>query len=252
VLDPRSSQSKGEASDLVAALDARLGTIGDGPAFLFTHFMDAHFPYDKGRADGSPKDRFVSELSIVDREIGRLRRVLARLPIASRTTLIVTADHGEAFGEHGRTQHGTTVYEELLRVPLLIRSPGVAPREVSEPVSLVDLAPTILDLNGIATPGSYMGQSLVPFLRGASPALTRPILAEGRLKRALIFPDGMKAITDERRGTVELYDLVNDPKELRNLASEGAADVEARVGALDTFFAARGLDRHGYKPPYRP
>lgn len=252
ILDPRTSTSQGTAAELVTALDARLAEAGDKPLFLFTHFMDAHYPYDRGRKDGTPKERFVSELAIVDQQIGRLRREIDRLGLAGRTTLIVTADHGEAFGEHDTTQHGTTLYEELLRVPLLVYTPTAKARRVDTPVSLIDLGPTILDLFGAPTPGTYMGQSLVPFLRGESPRLSRPILAEGRLKRALYFPDGLKVITDERRGTVELYDLKRDPEELRNLATEGSTETEPRVGAIDAFFLAHTLKKSGYAPPYRP
>ncbi len=251
-MDPRRGQSNGTAAELVNAITERLEKQGDGSLFVFAHFMDAHYPYDRGSKIGTPKERFVSELAIVDKEIARLGRTIEKLPLARRTTLIVTADHGEGFGDHNTIQHGTTLYEELLRVPLIISTPGVSPRAVGDAVSLIDIGPTVLDLFGLPTPGQYMGQSLVPYLRGQTPKLTRPILAEGRLKRTLLFPDGYKVITDERHATVELYNLNDDPKELHNLALEGAAEAEPRVGALDAFFEANTLKRPGYTPPFRP
>ena len=192
----------------------------------------------------------LAEIGVVDQQIQRLKKDLADMGLAPRTTLIVTADHGEAFGEHGTQFHATTLYDELLRVPLIISSPGVRPRQVSEPVSLVDLGPTVLDLMGVPTPGHFMGQSLVPFLRGESPVLTRPIVAEGRLKRAMVFPDGKKAIVDDRHGTIEVYDLRSDPKEERNLFDENR-DAEAHEAVLRAFLEGHTIKRSGYRVPYR-
>src|SRR5690606_37613960 len=111
---------------------------------------------------------------------------LVQEDIADRTVMVVFSDHGEAFGEHGLQEHSRSLYEIMVRVPLIIHVPGVAPRAVDASVSLIDLGPTVLDLAGVATPGRMMGESLVPFLRGEAPVLTRPIVLEGRLKRALV------------------------------------------------------------------
>jgi arylsulfatase A-like enzyme len=160
----------------------------------------------------------------------------------------VMSDHGEAFGEHGMTWHGTTLYDELLRVPLMIWTHAGPPRTVADPVSLMDLGPTILDLMGVATPARFMGQSLVPYLRGERPNLTRPILAEARLQRALVTPDGMKVIYDTRSQTVEIFDLNRDPKEEKNLFGIAGDDP---LGELRTFFQVHTLRRPGYEVPYR-
>jgi arylsulfatase A-like enzyme len=222
----------------------------NGPLFLFIHFLDAHSPYDRSPVEGSPFDRYVGELTMVDAELGRLFKWLDKAPIRRRTAVLVTADHGEAFGEHNSTWHATTLYDELLRVPLLVRVPGdVTPREVSAPVSLIDLGPTILDLFGKPTPRHFLGQSLVPYLRGENPTLHRPIVAEGRLKQALVLPDGMKVIVDNRTRTIELYDLNTDPGELDNLADD-TARLERPLGLLRQLFSAHKNERPWYKVPY--
>lgn len=206
----------GYADKVTDALIARLGRQDGGPLFLYVHYLEPHSPYDRGGTKGSPFDRYLREVMIVDEQIGKLRRHLAASGLEGRTSIVLTADHGEAFGEHHTEYHGVSVYEELVRVPLLMKVPGVAPTVVERDVSLVDLAPTFLDLFGQTTPGSFMGQSLVPCLHGEDPALTRPLVFDtGRWQQALIFPDQMKIIRNRRKGTFELYDLTRDPDGLR-------------------------------------
>jgi hypothetical protein len=241
-----------DADALIDDTIARLDRQGDKPLFLFLHFMEAHHPYDRAGKNGSEQSRYLREIGLIDKQLGRLRAAIAQKGLAPRTMTILTADHGEAFGEHHTTVHGSTLYEELLRVPLLIEAPDLTPRRVAEPVTLMDLGPTILDLLGQPTPGTYMGQSLVPLLRGGATPLTRPIVSETRLIRSLVFPDGVKAITDQRKRTIELYDLRRDPGELTDLFNEESEASDDHVGALDLFFRAHILKRKGYVPPYRP
>jgi arylsulfatase A-like enzyme len=113
----------------------------------------------------------------------------------------------------------------------------------------VDIGPTVLDLMGLPTPAGFMGQSLVPFLRGGAAALSRPIVAESsRGLRAMVFPDGWKAIHDRRKGTFELYDLTRDPAELRDLADEPGG--QSRLELLKAFFYVHELRRPGYAIPF--
>jgi arylsulfatase A-like enzyme len=233
-------------------LIARLDRQGPGPLFVYIHFGDAHAPYAHGKGTGSPWNRYLQGVELVDHEIATLvAKVEATPELKDRTALFLTADHGEAFGEHGTNYHAVSVYDELLRVPLFARLPGVAPRKVATPVTLVDLAPTVLDLYGLPTPGEVMGQSLVPFFRGEDPALARPIVADsGRMQRAIIFPDGYKVIHDRRQGTVQLFDLKVDPLELHDLFDDSGALGAARLGALEAFFKAHTLNRPGYVVPY--
>jgi arylsulfatase A-like enzyme len=222
-----------------------------GPAFVYTHLLDAHHRARPRSRKAPAYERYIDNLAIADEQIGELRRTIARLGIEGRTVVIVSSDHGEAFGEHDTIHHQTTLYEELLRVPLIVHAPGAAPRKVEVPVGVIDLGPTILDLFGVATAGHEMGESLVGFLRGQDPAPTRPLAAEGRLKKALLFPDGCKAIVDDRNRTAEVYDLRADPNELVNLVDTDDPTALARVDVLRRFFAVHEHRRPGYEPPYR-
>ncbi len=225
-----------------------------GRMFVYTHYLDPHAPYDRGdRADGngnSTLDAYVRELTYVDKEIGRWMAQLSKPPFAGRTLLVVSSDHGEAFGEHGTTEHATTLYEEQVRVPLLVWGPGVVPKQIDTPVTLLDVGPTVLDAFGQTTPTQMMGQSLLPFVLGRTAKLTRPIAAEGRLKQMLVLPDGVKLIRDQRAGTREIYDLKTDPTESRNLYGVDEA-MTARMPALDAFFETHRIRRKGYQIPYR-
>ncbi len=242
----------GFADRVMKFAEKRLRRQGDHPLFLYLHILEAHAPYDRAGDQGTPFERYLRELALVDAELGKLRRFLGSSGLSRRTTLIVTADHGEAFGEHDTSDHGVSVYDELLRVPLLMEGPFIKARRVEQPVSLIDLGPTVLDLFGQPTPGSFLGQSLLPLLRGEDPRLDRPLIADtGRLQQAMIFPDGRKVIRDLRRGTFELYDLTRDPGERENLFDD-APDRDARLGALRAFFQAQAQRRPGYTPPFRP
>lgn len=219
-------------------------------AFVFSHLSDPHAPYDQGKLkQGSEFRRYLSEIELVDGQLARLLKVLQRSERRDEILLIVSADHGEAFGEHNSKTHGTTMYDETLRVPLIFWRPTARHRTVDDLVSLIDLGPTILDLFGIATPGHYMGQSLAPYLDGGSPELTRPIVAETRLMTAMVTTERLKLIVDTRSGRIELYDLTKDPGETRNLADD-AALLDAPLSAMDTFFEAHTLKRNGYVPPF--
>lgn len=236
---------------VVEPLLRRLRTAGTGPLFLYAHLTEPHSPYDRGKnKDGSDFERYVSEIAVADGLIGRIAKVLDQR-FRERAVLIVTSDHGEAFGEHGTTFHTKTLYEELVRVPLLIHGAGVRPRRIDEPVGLVDLGPTVLDLFGQPTPPWWKGQSLVPLLAGQEVTLARPLLAEGRLRRSLLVGP-LKVLEDHRRKTVELYDLLRDPRETRNLFDPASAESRRALGELRAFFDAHAYTAEGYAPPYKP
>jgi arylsulfatase A-like enzyme len=166
--------------------------------------------------------------------------------------LIVSSDHGEAFGDHQTYEHAKTLYDELVHVPLLVRSPVIAPRKIDDRVGLIDLGPTILDLFQVPTPATLHGESLVPLLLGRRATLTRPLLAEARLETSLTLPDGLKVIEDTRRKTVEVYDLATDPGETRNIFDSEPARSDWALASMRAFFAARTLTEKGYEPPYKP
>lgn len=237
-------------ADVVDRLLERLRRA-TGPTLLYTHLMEPHEPYDRGRKDGTDYERYLSEIAVADAQIARILHVLEqRFPL--RWALFVSADHGEAFGEHGTREHAKSLYQELVHVPLIAASPLFAPRTVDERVGLVDLGPTILDLFGLDTPPTFLGQSLVPFLVGGTAHLTRPIFAEGRLRRSLTTPDGLEVIEDLRRKTAEVYDLPSDPGETRNLFDVDPGRSDVALAALRAFFAAHTRTENGYDPPYEP
>jgi arylsulfatase A-like enzyme len=181
----------------------------------------------------------------VDAAIGALDDAIEAQGLRDRTMVIVVADHGEGFGEHGTKYHTMNVYEELIRVPLFISGPGIKPRRVTAPTTLVDLGPTLLDLYGVPTPSRFLGQSLVPFLRGENPKLTRPIAAERQGTRTLVLGD-TKVIVDSSRGREEIYDLAADPEEAVNLADSLGAEGQNLLALVELFFNTH------QSPSYRP
>ena len=242
---PRDGQQFGLSTEAMPMLLERLAKHDDGPLLLWTHLMDAHYPYDSVKTSGGVKERFLAEMGQVDAAIGALDDAIEANGLRDRTMVIVVADHGEGFGEHGTKYHTMNVYEELIRVPLFISGPGIKPRRVTEPTTLVDLGPTLLDLYGVPTPSRFLGQSLVPFLRGENPKLTRPIAAERQGTRTLVLGD-TKVIVDSSRGREEIYDLAADPEEAVNLADSLGAEGQNLLALVELFF-----DTH-QSPLYRP
>lgn len=240
------------AKEVVGPLVARLASVKDDEAFFgFAHLTEPHAPYDRGKLGLSQKDQYLSEIAVADAYVARVLEALSARGLAERSLLVVTSDHGEAFGEHGTHFHTKTIYEELLRVPLLVWGKHVEARTIDEPVSLIDLGPTILDIFGVDTPDWHAGQTLVPTLAGRPANLTRPLFAEGRLRRAM-YVDDLKVIVDLRRKTIEAYDLRRDPGELVNLYDEDRERTLPALAALDAYFQGRAFTDDGYRPVYKP
>ena len=223
-----------------ASLD-RLSEHEDRDVLLMVHLMDPHLPYEepwtyRWRYAGSRPDelkhltrKFLGTVTdstdgfeaIRDHVVGRynnniryvddqLRRLFA--DVGSQATVVLFSDHGEEFWEHEGFEHGHTFHDELLRVPLIVRSPGLPPGRVSAPVSLLDIAPTLYALEGIDADARH-GQSLVGAAMGRS--LSSVSHAFGR---PLYGPDGWGVVAEDmkwyRRATQEhLFDLGEDPSE---------------------------------------
>ncbi|WAS93528.1 sulfatase-like hydrolase/transferase [Nannocystis punicea] len=234
------------APAVMDAILTRLQQHGDGPLFLFTHFMDAHHPFDSGDRRGRVYARHVSELANIDRELARLDAWLGEAGLWSRTLVVVSADHGQAFGLHGVQHHGGPPYEEQCRVPLIAVSPAVPARASPCDLPLLDLSPTFLDLFGVEAPGWFVGRSLVPALRGEPPVCGRPVLSTTWDVFALLLPDGLKILDNRRKRTLEVYDLHADPRETQNLCDDDPAGCDARVGLL-----RRYLELHAALPAPR-
>ena len=238
---------KDDTNDLVGSVDIvnhaieRLRRQGPEPLFYFTHLIDPHAPYRKrGKKAKTPYDAYLNEVSLSDRELGRLRKAIRELGLAERTALIVSSDHGEGFGEHGIYHHNKALYEVLVHVPLMIELPGIAPRTSEEHVSLMDVGPTVLQLFGLPVPGAWMGESLVPMLAGNAEKTQRPIFMERPRERAMLFHDGIKVMVRDADNLEEIYDLKRDPDELDNLRDELGPEGDRRVALVRAYAKAHG------------
>lgn len=171
------------------------------------------------------------EIESIDERVGALLRALERSGRGDNTIVVFTSDHGESFGERGTYLHGQGYHDEVVRVPLILAGPGIpAGNRVREPVSHLDLMPTLAALLGVEMPSQVQGRSLREELRGSERrAGERPVLY---LVNPIREPDTdavvdgrYKLIVDRRRGQFELYDLEADPGENTNLAASEKAVV---------------------------
>ena len=159
--------------------------------FGWIHYLDPHSEYAKHPGSpsfgGGMRGAYDGEVWYTDRQIGRFLSYVAQQPWAERTAIVFTSDHGEAFGEHGMIRHGVEIFEELVRVPLLVYVPGVAPHHVTPRRSAVDLVPTLLDLFGI----QIAPQNQFDFISGQSlPTISRCLPASAGGSRSVDMPAG--------------------------------------------------------------
>jgi len=172
-------------------------------------------------------DRYDAEIAYVDDGIGRVVAKLKELGLYDRTLIVLNADHGESFGEHRRFGHGSTVHDEELKVPLVIKPPaslnGV--RTVTGQVRNLDIMPTVLEACGWPAPEACNGRSLLPFMdSGATPQLPSVTETHYRDVHLLAYRhQGEKVIYDLGRDRAWLYDLHQDPGERNSLLGEEAA-----------------------------
>jgi choline-sulfatase len=207
-----------------------LGAHRDQPFFLWVHLFEPHAPYGDAAGGRSAQSRYADEVALVDQNVTRLLAALG--PASSQTLVIATADHGEAFGEHGEIGHSVFVYDTTLRVPLILRGPGIpAGGVVQGDVSLVDIAPTTLALLGGTMDTD--GRSLVPALLSER-AEARTIYAESFAPQLDFGWAGLRSVRREGWKYIaaprpELFAIAEDASESRNLASEQPA----RAARLD-------------------
>jgi arylsulfatase A-like enzyme len=189
--------------------------------FLWVHFVDPHDQYVAHEGIGpygrSTRDRYDAEVTFTDQWVGKLLDLIAAKPWGARTAVVVSADHGEAFGEHKQYVHGFELWENLVRVPLMVRVPGAKPRRIDVPRSAVDLAPTVLDLFRLPAEPTFRGKSLVPELYGAAPEardvlVDLPQTSDNDRRRALVRGK-KKLLTFGEKEYGQLFDLEADPGE---------------------------------------
>ena len=196
-----------------------LTAIGRKPFFIWIHFFDPHHPYlTHDRSTNLP---YLQEVLYVDQQLDLLFDFMKSQDLLAKTLTVLTADHGEAFGEHGEVSHSIFVYNTTLHIPLLIAAPGFAARKCSDVVRLIDIYSTVVELMKWPTPTKVDGRSLVPLLRGET-LLPVESYAES-LAPALDFGwSSLFSIQNKKTKYIEapkkeIYNLERDPKEERNL-----------------------------------
>lgn len=211
----------------------------DDRMFLWAWFSNPHSPYYNGDpmpAQGTAGDfgRHLEALAMTDHAIGELLAALDKTGRLEKTLIVLVADHGEAFGEHGHTNHGHSIFEEQVNVPLIFYRPGaIEPSKETTIGGIVDLAPSILDLLGIQAPRGWQGMSVY-----ADDRPQRTYFSSQRGARQVGYRDGEKKyILRARDNAPVMYDLAKDPNEITPIAlSETEADaVMRRIGAYVRF-----------------
>jgi arylsulfatase A-like enzyme/cytochrome c-type biogenesis protein CcmH/NrfG len=243
--------------------------------FLWMHLYDPHYPYNPPEpySRDYAAQPYDGEIAFADEQVGRLIRYLKEKGIYQNTVIMLCGDHGESLGEHGEKTHGFFIYNSTMHVPLIVRLPEKAAAPVvTDPVSLVDLMPTVLGALGVEVPSQVQGRSLLPELRSDRNRPDRDHdeqkAARERADRVLYGESFMPRIHfnwSELRGSEntkyhfidapkpELYDLAQDPGELHNLFAEKtalAAEMRAKlVGLIREYSAGKEMaEKTGLDP----
>lgn len=241
------------ATRAIAQLE-RLAAAGR-PFFHWVHLFHVHRPYLDpalaSRYGDEPVDHYDTEIRSADEQLQRILTALRRLGRERDTVVILASDHGEAFREHGRSGHASTLYQEELEAVLMLRVPGVPARTVDATVSLIDLAPTILNLADLPVPHPMPAESLVPLATGEREAdpdrwLFGELLPDG------LFPFDIKMVRHRsrklhwwvREGTIQLFDLATDPREQRDLSDLRREEAHELLGTLQAWVARSSRRQH--------
>lgn len=189
----------------------------DKPLFLWIHAFEPHEPYEAHAEfpfSGQPAvDAYDSEIREADALFGEVIDLLEkRRPGA---VFMFTADHGEEFGDHGGRYHGTSVYEEQVRVPLVVVGPGVEKRVVDTPVQTIDLLPTTLSALDVPTPAQIRGRDLGPLLTGKAPADDKGLAFAETDDYTLVAQGSDRLVCARKVSACSLFDVANDPAERR-------------------------------------
>ena len=226
------------------------------PFFLYLNLQNSHLPYDV--PDGFPrrfspreldfkisvgwfpkekaeivKDVYADSLAYVDAQLDRLLRRLKERGEWDRTLVVVSGDHGEAFYEHGTAAHANGVHDEVIRVPLVVRAPGLEPGRDGRPSHLLDVAPGVFELLGLPVHPSFQGESL--FAPEPPADRLRYVMSDTAWSTQLgVIRSGFKLIWDGDTGSTVLYDLARDPDEKTDASEarpELAAELKSRLVA---------------------
>ena len=225
-----------------------LGKNTQGKFFLWMHLYDPHYPYRPPAPYSEQyKDQvYDGEIAFADAQFGRLIAFLKAKGLYDNTLIVLTGDHGESLGEHGEKTHGFFLYNATLHVPVIIHLPGeTAANTVSDLVTLTDLMPTVLNELKIEVPAQVQGRSLLPLLK-AKKEVPDSVYAETFLPRLHFNWSELRSVETEKYQFIqapkpELYDLIADPGETRNLYADKKAvgdELQARLRALVSQYSA--------------
>jgi hypothetical protein len=221
----------------------------DKPLFLWVHLFEPHEPYvlhPEHAFDGDrPVDAYDSEIAAADEAIGEIVAIVEQR--RHDAAFIVTADHGEEFADHGGQYHGTTVYEEQVRVPLVIVGPGIAPRVVSTPVQTIDLLPTTLRALDIPQPARVRGRDLGPELAGTAAQDEAGLAFAETDEYTLLARGDDRLICVRKIASCTLFDVRTDPLEKKPVVNQSA-----RVASMRGWTAAIERENGRLEAPSMP
>jgi len=228
-----SDRRSATADEVFDSARKAIGNLPSGERFLgFLHLMDVHndlWKKENGVDFGnSPRDLYDNNLSYIDRALGRFVSWLKQVGLYDRTVILFTSDHGEQFWEHGASLHGHTLYEEEIRIPVILFANGIVGRFENVPVVAADMAPTIADLAGYSVDPPYndplMGISLVPLIlrNEQRKYIQRSVVGRASFKRRYFLYRNWewKLIYFAELDLLQLFNTVKDPMEKNNLLQE--------------------------------
>jgi arylsulfatase A-like enzyme/Tfp pilus assembly protein PilF len=222
--DDMGQKAERRCEEVVQRAASWLSTVGPDRYLLWVHMNDPHLPYDPpepfaSEYGASPYD---AEVAYTDRCVGQLVADLDRVGVSDRSAVVVAADHGEGLGDHGERSHGVLLYDTTIRVPLLVRPPGGLPAStITTPVSLAQIAPTLIDLAHL--PNGEQESSLLARGAGGGFAGAETLYAAQQLGWSPIYAARSGSLKVIDAPAPQLYDLERDPSETRNLASADPA-----------------------------
>jgi len=218
-----------------------LHETAEQPFFMWVHYLDPHPPllrHEQFDFGPGAVGHYDSEIAYTDHHIGRLLEGLRAKGKLEETVVVIVSDHGEEFQDHGSRGHTKTLYDELIRALLVIRVPGFEPQRLPEVVSIIDIAPTLLELVGVPIPDDFGGRPFPIDGTRFDPAGDRPAFSDTRRsadKRAVVFGD-WKLIEDRKTGAREVYRIGTDPGErldLKDQHPEALATLEALLKKME-------------------
>jgi arylsulfatase A-like enzyme len=212
------------------------------PFFVWVHLFDTHRPYDLP-ADYKDRhfDPYLAAVAYEDAQLARLLEDLESRNVLNRTLTVVVGDHGESLGDHGEESHGVFLDQEALRVPFMMRGPGVPAGRATEIARLIDVMPTILELFGVKAAG-LDGVSLANRDSGSRGKPELEVYAESMYPRRFGWA-ALRALRADRYKVIdapraELYDLAVDPGEERNVLADHPAVAAAMLARVRSFDSA--------------